>query len=204
MFSMAPVNHIAKKIATYFRRQENASLSERFISGIELVYSLILACAVVKVLEIIHGDVFAVLRSTWPAMIVSGLFLLRFFFAPSQNLRVLGEHARGWKWTILPFDGLALFALSFLFYFMCLNIEDPELFYRLFFYALFFDVIWLLTIICRCRTDKFLHNRIWIYNNLAFVFLYIVLPASWQVWFVLAVANSLIDFGATYSEYFKS
>ena len=53
-------------------------------------------------------------------------------------------------------------------------------------------------------TERFLHNRIWIYNNLAFIFLYFVLPPSWQIWFVLAVANSLIDFGATYSDYFKS
>ncbi len=201
---MIKPSHLRKTITTYFRRQENASLSERFIGGIELVYSLILACAVVKILEIIHGDVYGVLKSTWPALIVSGLFLLRFFFAPSQNLRILGQHARGWKWTILPFDGLALLALSFLFYFMCLNVENPEKFYKLFFYTLSFDVIWLVTIIFRCRTDRFLHNKIWIYNNLAFIALYFVLPPYWQIWFVLAVANSLIDFGATYSDYFKS
>lgn len=193
-----------KKIRRHFRQDEDVPLNRNFIAGIELVYSLILACGVVKILDILHGDVFGILKATWHTMIVSGLFLLRFFFAPSQNLKLLSKHAKGWKWTILPFDGLALLALSFFFYFMCLNIESAETFYRILFYTLYFDVVWLITIIIRCKNSKELHNRIWVYNNITFIVLFLILPQSWQVWFVLALLNSLIDFGATYSEYFRS
>ena len=195
---------LKREVCIQFDRKEAATLNDRFISGIELVYSLILACGVVKILDILHGDVFGILKATWHTMIVSGLFLLRFFFAPSQNLRLLSKHAKGWKWTILPFDGLSLLALSFFFYFMCLNIENAGTFYRLFFYTLYFDVIWLVTILMRCKNSKELHNRIWVYNNLAFIILFLIVPQSWPAWFGLALLNSLIDFGTTYSDYFRS
>jgi hypothetical protein len=191
-----------ERLQVFFSQKEEASLSNRFINGIELVYSLILACAVVKMVDVFHGDILDVLGKSWHTLLISCLFLLRFFFAPAQNLKALSKHARGWKWTIMPFDGLALFGIAIFFYYMCLNIKDPEIFYRTFFYLLYFDIIWLLTIALRCRTDCVRYNKVWIYNNALFVLLYLILTPLWQVWFALALTNSLIDFGLTYSDYF--
>ncbi len=193
---------LLKRIRAAFWKKEDTAIGTRFVEGIEIVYSIILACGVVKIIDIVQTDVFQILRNSWQTILISGLFILRFYFAPSQNLRILGDRARGWKWTIMPFDGLILLGFSFCIYFMCLNIQNPETFYRIFFYLLYINAVWILLILARAKSRA--HNRIWLYNNLAFVILYLILPERFQTWFLLALLNSLIDLGLTYSEYFKS
>jgi hypothetical protein len=194
------------RISEYFKKKEEIKISDRFIACLEVIYALILACAVVKVVDVIQLDISFSLATYWHILLISCLFLIRFVFAPYKNIKILGEKAIGWKWTIMPFDGIVLLLHSFVFYYMCLNIKDFEIFYRSFFYLLLLNALWILTIILRTRDNSIHPNRIWFYNNLIFVLLYLIIPLShisnWQLSFVLALSNSLIDLGLAYSGYF--
>lgn len=193
---------LLSNIVNFFREKEETPVGSRFIEGIEILYSIILACGVVEIINILHGDFISVLASSWHTILISCFFLLRFFFAPCQNLRILGDNAKGWKWTLIPFDGIFILFFSFAIYFMFINIANNELFYSIFFYLLFADSVWIMAVLLRTRYIG--HNKVWLWNNLFFVSLYLVLSGSWELWFILALTNSLIDLVLMYSEYFKS
>lgn len=196
-----------KKLRDYFKEKEKIQISDRYIAGIEIIYSLILACAVVKIVDIIQKDIFTSLKYTWHSLLICILFLLRFFFAPSKNIKILGQNSKGLKWLIIPFDGIILLLHSFMFYYMCVNILDAEIFYKCFFLLLCLNVFWLFSIALRTRQEGTFYNRIWFYNNSACAIFYFAIcnyyPSSWEIWFILALLNSVIDLGLTYSDYFK-
>jgi len=179
----------------------------KFIEIMEIIYALILACGVVKIVEIFQKGFQFISFNIWFSILIAVLVLIRFFFAPSKNIKILGEKAKGWKWSIMPFDGVFLLGHSFIFYYMCLNIENIEIFYRSFFSLLIVNSIWLFTIWLRLKKEDIVYIKIWCVSNFFFFILYLLSYKvglnSWTTWFILALLNSLIDVLTTYSDYFK-
>ncbi len=202
--------------------REGEAFGKRFIEILEIIYAIIFACGVAQMLEGIFLNKSNVSHTIeiLLSVIVTIFVLVRFFFAPSKNVKILvtksGEGGIKWwrKW-IMPGDIVALLAHSYFFYMMCLEINNIELFYRWFFILLAWNAVWLFTIWKRLKKEKISYIKIWTINNSIFVFLYLITLvvfykshlALWIVgtsWFILAIANSLIDLFKTYNDYFST
>lgn len=201
------MKRIISKVKNFFIKKEDEVIGDKFIEIMEIIYALILACGVVKIVEIFQKGFESIPKSTWFSISIAILVLIRFFFAPSKNIKKLGEKAKGWKWSIMPVDGTVLITHSFIFYHMCLNIEDLEVFYKSFFLLLFVNAFWLLSIWLRLSKEKITYIKIWCLSNFIFYILYLLTYKIdlnfWITWFILALINSLIDVITTYSDYFK-
>ncbi|MCK4824614.1 hypothetical protein KA005_53170, partial [bacterium] len=179
-------------------------IGDKFIEIMEIIYAIILACGIVKIVEIFQKNITIELTSS---LLISVLVLVRFFFAPSKNIKIIGMKGVGWKWLIMPFDVPVLIAHSFIYYCMCLNIQEIEKFYSIFFILLFVNSVWLFSIWFRLKNEHITYIKIWAVSNLIFCGLYLstyeIGLKFWPTWFILALLNSLIDLGITYSDYFQ-
>jgi len=195
---------------------------ERFIEILEIIYAIIFACGIAKMLEEIFMKKSNGIHplQILSSVVVTIFVLVRFFFAPSKNVKILvtkssEEGIKWWRKWIMPGDIVVLLAHSYFFYMMCLEIINIELFYRWFFILLAWNTVWLFTIWGRLKKEKISYIKTWSINNTVFVALYlitlviyfksnIVLWIIGMLWFILAIINSLIDLFRTYNDYFST
>ena len=198
----------------------NAKSSDnRYIQILEIIYAIIFACAIAKMLDNIPDpkNFLGLPFKNWTAIIISVFVLIRFFFAPSKNIGLLVRKAeksnsKFQKILIVFFDVLILLAHSFIFYFMCLEVFNEELdtFYRWFFILLCVNAVWLSLIWLRVRKEKNIsHIAIWSINNIIFVTAYAVTYwictwHSWELWFFFASSNTVADLLLTYWAYLSA
>lgn len=205
-----------KKNKREHRVRNNKDYGKRFIEILEIIYAIIMACGVAIILGKLSEYYPNVSLDKWLSIIISIFVLIRFFFAPSKNIKMLVRRAKKLRLFIMPFDVLVLLAHSFIFYLMCLEVDKVEMFYFWFFILLAGNSIWLILIWLRLRKDeipyKIIFKRkipyitIWSINNLIFVlsfFIYFKKLDNWEIWFVLALLNSMIDLLITYPYYFE-
>ena len=204
---------------------EKEKFGKRFIEILEIIYAIIFACGVAQMLEEIFVNTS---DNSHPLQIISTVIvsifvLIRFFFAPSKNVKVLvtKSNKKGRK-CIMPFDIVILIAHSFIFYFMCLEIENIELFYLGFFGLLAWNAVWLFSIRKRLKRsglkeENLSYMEIWSKNNIIFFAIYLLSLALYFnpyfsisvlaigiIWFILAITNSLWDLVKTYDDYFAA
>lgn len=193
------------KVKEAYKTKENKPIGARFIGIMEIIYALVLAVGVVKIVEVF--EVKDVKLEIYFSILISILVLVRFFFAPSKNVKIVGEHGKGWKWSIMLFDVPVLMAHSFIYYYMCYKIFDVYAFYKWFFVLLIVNSVWLFTIWIRLRNKPIAYIKVWSISNLIFFCLYLgtfkMGLAYWIPWFLLSLLNSLIDLLTTYSDYFQ-
>ncbi len=198
------MKHLLAKLKEIYCNKEKKEIGDKFIEIMELIYAIILACGVVKIVELFEDGYRG---QPWVSIFISILVLVRFFFAPSKNIKIIGKKGVGWKWSIMPFDVPFLIIHSFIYYYMCLKIQEVEIFYRFFFILLFINSLWLFSIWFRLKNEKIGYIKIWAISNFVFFLLYLGTYKTglnyWLPWFILALLNSLIDLGTTYSDYFK-
>ncbi len=191
-------------IKEIYKKKERQEIGEKFIEIMEIIYAIILACGVVKIVEVFQWDI---PLDRWLSILIAVFVLIRFFFAPSKNIKILVKKGIGWKWSIMPYDVLILITHSFIYYCMCLKIQEIEIFYLYFFILLFVNSSWLFTIWFRLKNEKITYIKIWAISNLIFSGVYFVTSIIglkfWLLWFVLALLNSLIDLFITYPDYFQ-
>lgn len=201
---MTKIKDLSFKLKQAYCVKEQREIGEKFIDIMEIIYAIVLACGVVKVVEVLDKGV---PLKIWASILISVLVLVRFFFAPSKNVKAIGKKGVGWKWSIMPFDIPVLMAHSFIYYYMCYKISDIELFYRFFFILLMVNSFWLFFIWFRLRNEPIIYIKVWAVSNLIFCGLYLgtfkVGLDSWLPWFFLAFLNTCIDLGVTYSDYFQ-
>lgn len=191
--------------------EKNDVIGKRFIEILEIIYAIIFACAVAKMLEKLTKpeDYLSNPVEIWMSVLISILVLIRFFFAPSKNVKILVAKVkkRCRKW-IMPVDITILLAHSFIFYLMCLEIENVERFYFWFFILLILNALWLFSIWGRLRKEKISHIKKWSINNSGFIVLFVIFYLLgihlWLVWFFFALSNSMIDMFTTYKDYFSA
>ena len=97
-------------------QKESKEAGEKFIEIMEIIYAIILACGVVKIAGIFETPFLSIPRDTWFSIFIAILVLIRFSFAPSKNIKILGKKAKGWKWIVMPFDVTFLVVHAFIFY----------------------------------------------------------------------------------------
>lgn len=193
------------KIKEFYLKKEQEKMGVKFIEIMEVIYAIILACGVTKIIQTFPKGIIGLPNVQRSSIIISILVLIRFFFAPSKNIKILGEKAKGWKWSIMPIDVSFLIAHSFIYYYMCSNIDKFEIFYLYFFRLLFVNSVWLFFIWVRLRKENIPYIKIWSISNLIFFILYLGLKNvnCWMIFFLLALLNCIIDLSTTYSDYFK-
>lgn len=206
--------------------RNDEKFGERFIQILEIIYAIIFACGAAEMIEKIFmeksNNIHPFLIGT--SVIVAILVLIRFFFAPSKNVKVLVKKSdkKGRKW-IMPGDIIVLIAHSVLFYLMCLKIKKLESFYFLFFILLLLNAIWLFIIRVRLRKlgvkkETISYMKIWSENNIICVAIYFLSLVFYHCnpffsvpiliigmfWFILALVNSVWDLFKTYDAYFTA
>ena len=101
--------------------KKNGEFGQRFIEILEIIYAIIFACGIAKMLDIFTEteDYLNNPLNIWLSVIILILVLIRFFFAPSKNVKALvaSISEKGRKW-IMPLDITTLLAHSFIFYLM--------------------------------------------------------------------------------------
>ena len=191
----------------------------RYIQILEIIYAIIFACAIAKMLDKIPNPEYLLNLplKNWTAIIISIFVLIRFFFAPSANIGRLVRKAEKTESklqqiSIVFLDVLILLAHSFIFYLMCLEVFSADLiiFYRWFFILLGLNVLWLFSIWMRVLGEpKIGHIIIWCINNTIFVIAYAVTfhifeMHSWELWFFFASSNTVADLLLTYWAYLSA
>ncbi len=188
---------------------KNAAMGDKFIIILEIIYAIILACGAGRIVEIFEEGLGAVALETWFSIVISILVLIRFFFAPSKNIKILGKTATKARWAIMPIDCSVLIIHSFIIYYMCLIIENYEIFYQWFFILLMVNSAWLSSIwarLCKSKED-ISYIKTWCINNFIFfsvfcLITYVFKLNLWVILFVLAFLNSIYDILKTYPYYF--
>lgn len=170
-----------------------------FIDKIEILYAVLLAWGFARVAEYYIIDVTYILSA-----IISGLVLIRFFFAASHNLKPIAAQSKG-----SPFQQILLFLFdipilvlhSFFYYRMSffLSQRDYSKFYFAFGWILFFNAIWLMAISLRMKI--FRHKVLpwcsrWTINNFVFavIIFFFLKSANYYLLFWVALANCFLDF----------
>lgn len=179
----------------------NKDMSNKFIEIMEVIYSFILAVAIANVALIFITEFQS--RYIVPSFIC-GLVLVRFFFAPSKNIKILGDRGRKCKWLIMPFDVIMLMIHAFIYLRMCLYIKEINTFYDSFLLLLFINFLWLVSIWMRLGSKGTYYNiKFWAINNLLFSILIKLSLKMELLWllFPLAITNCLLDLGFTYPVY---
>jgi len=192
--------------------KNNEGKRNRFIEILEIIYAIIFACAIAKMLDMFPEpkDFFSITLKIWSCIFISVFVLIRFFFAPSKNVKILVDRIEKHRRLIMFFDVPALLAHSFIFYLMCLSVKNEEIFYRWFFYLLFGNAIWLGSIWLRLYKDpEISYIKKWSINNIVFfgaftITFYVFGVYSWVLWFFLAFFNSTIDIYITYKDYLSA
>ena len=87
----------------------NKNSDNRYIQILEIIYAIIFACAIAKMLESIPdpANLFSLPFKNWAAIIISVFVLIRFFFAPSKNIGLLVRKAE--KSTALAISKMTCF-----------------------------------------------------------------------------------------------
>lgn len=193
-------------------------IGDRFIQILEVIYAIIMACGVASLIEVLSKYYPEISLKKWLAVFISILVLIRFFFAPSKNVKLLVKKSKYLRIIIMPFDVVILLAHSFLFYAMCFKVDSYERFYFWFFVLIAVNSCWLFSIWLRLRREelsllslfklKIPYILIWAINNFIFVlafacFMFFKNKDIWVIWFSLALLNSLIDLLFTYPYYFE-
>ena len=194
------------KLKEIYSNKEKQQIGERFINIMEIIYAIILACGVVRIVDVGFEKPENISVGLVSSLLICIFVLVRFFFAPSKNIKILGLRGWGMKWTIMLFDVPVLIIQSFIYYYMCSKIDSFEAFYQAFFVLLFVNAMWLILIRVRLWKEDITYAQIWTFNNLAFVMLYLIslqFVVSWVLLFVMALINCLIDLLTTYSDYFQ-
>lgn len=199
-----------RKIINFYKQSEKEAIGDKFISILEVIYAIILACGVVEIVKFFQENYTSLEDSTKASMLTAIFVLVRFFFAPSKNIKVLGEKAKGWKWSIMLLDVPLLILHSFIYYLMCHMIGDADKFFQQFFNLLILNSIWLFLIWGRLygKKIKITYIKIWAISNLIFFISYKLIYYrlshwDWKMWFVLAALNCFIDLITTYASYFR-
>lgn len=201
-------NKIIVRIKHSFLEKDRQKTGEKFIEIMEVIYAIILACGVVKIVGIFEKTSDTIKISTWFSIWIAILVLIRFFFAPSKNIKILIKNAK-WRVLIMPFDVLILIVHSFIYFYMCINIRDATIFYRGFFILLAVNSFWLFAIWARLKKEEFNYIKTWAINNSVFVSIYVLTLFiggffywnPWVILFILAFTNSMIDLIKTYPSY---
>lgn len=195
---------ILSRILQAYRDKERQAVGAKFIELMEIIYAIILACGVVRIVEVFPGNISYEICGS---MVISLLVLVRFFFSPSKNMKIIGSKGEGWRWSIMPWDVPLLMAQALIYYCMCAQVQNSAMFYRYFFVLLIVNSFWLFSILVRLRKERLTYMKIWAVSNLIFFGFYLgtykVGLDAWVPWFALALSNSLIDLGTTYSDYFR-
>jgi hypothetical protein len=176
---------------------------EYFLYITEILYVIILACGIGQLLM---GLPQKLIFQPYTCLMGLGIVfvLIRFYFAPSKNIRVLLEQPQQNKLIVLLFDYTLLMIHAFLFFRMCQFFNSNMfLYYSSFVFLLMWNVIWLVSIKIRI-TKPSRYIGVWIYNNgLHLIFILVCLlffPNKWFLLFFL-YTNSLIDIFITHTEY---
>jgi len=88
------MKNLLLKLKQAYRTKEQQEIGDKFIEIMEIIYAIVLACAVVRVVDVLGEDV---PPRIWYSILISVLVLVRFFFAPSKNVKVIGKKGVGWK-----------------------------------------------------------------------------------------------------------
>lgn len=125
-----------------------------FIVRSEIIYAIFMAWGFAAAAETL------IKAQSWshlPLLVIAGLVLMRFFFAPTKNLYAAAlttEHNHKWRWLVFLFDFPILIFHSFSYYSMCLAIAYTDNYYRFyqwFIILLSINVIWLISLALRVR-----------------------------------------------------
>jgi hypothetical protein len=181
-----------------------------FIDKMEIVYAVFLAWGFAQIAQNFRYDITFIAAS-----FISGLVLVRFFFAASHNIGPIAvkvENKAYQQRILFGLDIPMLIIHSFIYYRMCYAIaplpkDSPNYltFYINFNYLLFINVIWLTSIYFRAKYifhDESNLHLTWIVNNLVFslaLMLSLFIFKIQSFWFLFSIAflNCLIDFCLT-------
>jgi len=191
-------------------KQKN-EMFEQFIDKIEVVYAVLLAWGFARVAER-----FVYSWSYVCGALISGLVLIRFFFAASHNVKPIAEKSEisPLHQKFLFFWDIPLLILhSFIYYRMCVALSEFNFmhFYIIFCNLLGINVIWLISIndrLIRKGARPLQWCSKWTLNNFVHISIFAVLIISRRDYllFWVALSNCVIDFSLTASDYlgFKS
>ncbi len=161
-----------------------------FIDKLEIVYAILIAWGFAYIAKIFQWD-----WEYWQYLTICALVLMRFFFAPSRNLKVIADVTRKrpiWQRVIFFWDVPILIAHSFIYYRMCkivgaCCINIPKSYYLVFYLCLLLlNVIWLWSISIRlyffnkelhpdAKKPTFMCFIIWSTNNFVHIVIFAVL-----------------------------
>lgn len=191
--------------------ESEKSRLNKFIINMEVVYAVLLAWGYARGAECFVWNPDYVL-----ALIISGLVLIRFFFAASHNLQPMAEQS-GNSFFSLRFlflwDIALLVIHSFIYYRMCYALSKQEYFkfYIEFSSLLTVNLIWLGSIYHRSMKNKLFWVQSWGQNNFGHLFvmgvvMYAALHSDKKadlmpVLFLVALSNCLLDFFLTAPSY---
>ena len=177
----------------------NKGMFNDFVDKMEVVYVVLLAWGFARVAEFFVWNITYIL-----AAIISGLVLIRFFFAASHNLKPVAVKSKGSSLKqifLFLFDIPMLVLHSFIYYRMnfLLSQRDYFGFYRIFDWLLFVNTLWLLAINLRIKTSD---NKIlpwcskWTINNFIFgvIILFLLISRDYYLLFCFSLLNCLLDF----------
>lgn len=160
-----------------------------FIYRAEIIYAIFMAWGFAASAE-------AVIRAkSWvglPLLLICGLVLIRFFFAPTRNLysaALLTEKNKKWRWIIFMLDFPILIFHSFAYYTMCIAVstgdDNAYSFFQWFIILLSANVFWLLTIAARMhllgRGKHYMTYIKWCTNNFISVVLFFLVLSALSV-----------------------
>jgi hypothetical protein len=186
-------------------KQKNEMFSQ-FIDKIEVVYAVLLAWGFARVAE-----KFVYEWSYVCATVISGLVLIRFFFAASHNLKPIAQKSEVslLQQRILFFLDIPLLIFhSFLYYRMCVVASQLNFvqFYRVFCYLLGINILWLISINYRLGKEggeplKWCSK--WTLNNLVHISILslFLIFGMYYLLFWVALSNCVIDFVLTAPDY---
>ena len=165
-----------------------------FIDAMEVVYAVLLAWGFARVVEKFIWNIDYILP-----MLISGLVLIRFFFAASHNLAPVVARSKSdffsqrflFVWDI-PF----LVLHSFIYYRMCFALAEYNYlkFYKVFWLLLFINSVWLFTINSRRKLEW---SSKWTLNNFIHwlaIIPFIIYFKNTFLLFYIALSNCLLDF----------
>jgi asparagine N-glycosylation enzyme membrane subunit Stt3 len=67
----------------------NEKIGERFTQILEVIYAIIMACGIATLIEVLSKYYPEISLNKWLAVLIAFLVLIRFFFAPSKNVKLL-------------------------------------------------------------------------------------------------------------------
>ena len=188
-----------------------------FIDKTEIIYVILIAWGFAKVACAFSLEFgFDYLMGT----IISSFVLMRFFFAPSHNLKTIAEatYDKPFSQRIVMIDLFILILHSFIYYRMCYWLTKVEYFtfYKYFYILLFVNVLWLVFISLRLfmfKSKRHIRFLIWSINNaihlIIFGLLFLlhikncinILTTHLYLLFIVALSNCLFDFALTAPDY---